>query len=111
MTELPLAAAGRRQAFFKADGVDQLVSMVLELATELWTLRQRLYIAERAIEGQSRPLPELIEAYRLSPLEHAELEKMRTTMVRELFRTIDQAPAASGLASSAAADGEGASTA
>ncbi len=87
-----MAAAGRRQTFFEADGVDQLVSMVLEMATELWTLRQRLYIAERAIEGQSRPLPELIEAYRPSPAETAELEALRRTMVRELFRSIDPAP-------------------
>jgi hypothetical protein len=90
-----MAAAGRRQTFFEADGVDQLVSMVLELSAELWTLRQRLYIAERAIEGQSRPLPELIEAYRPSPAEQAELESMRGAMVRELFRTINQPPAAS----------------
>jgi hypothetical protein len=111
MTELPMAAAGRRHAFFEADGVDQLVSIVLELATELWTLRQRVYIAERVIEGQSRPLSDLIEAYRPTSAEQAELEKMRTTMVRELFRTIEQSPNSSGPASSRGADGEAAGSA
>ena len=85
-----MAAAGRRQTFFKEDGVDQLVSIMLELATELWSVRQRLYIVERAAEGQSRPLHELVEAYQPTPAEQAELEAMRGKMVRELFRVLEQ---------------------
>ncbi len=92
MTTLQRAAAGRRQTFFEQDGMDQLVSMVLELATELWTVRQRLYVLERAVEGQSAPLSDLVETYQPSATEQAELEAMRAKMVRELFRALGQAP-------------------
>jgi hypothetical protein len=91
MTELNMAAAVRRQTFFKEPGVDQLVSIMLELATELWSVRQRLYIVERVTEGQSRPLNDLVEAYRPTAAEQSELEAMRGRMVREMFRVLEQA--------------------
>ena len=90
MTDLNMAAAGRRQTFFKDEGVDQLVSIMLELAAELWSVRQRLFIVERVTEGQSRPLNELVEAYKPTEAEQAELEAMRGRMVREMFRVLEQ---------------------
>ncbi len=85
-----MAAAVRRQTFFEEPGVDQLVSIMLELATELWSVRQRLYIVERVTEGQSRPLNELVEGYRPTAAEQSELETMRGRMVREMFRVLEQ---------------------
>ena len=67
MTELPMDASGRRPAFFGQDGVDQLASMVLELATELWTVKERLYAVESAAEGlMGLPLRKAVEAWQPS---------------------------------------------
>jgi hypothetical protein len=93
MPSLPLDASSRRHAFFSEDGVDQLVSMVLELATELWVVRERLYALE-AVADQ-RGLRAAIESYRPNEQEQAELAAMRARMLSELFRTLgrDHRPA------------------
>ena len=79
----------RRQAFFESDAVDQLVSMILELATEQWVIRERLYLIERAAEQQGLKLREAIEGYRPSDSERSELTQMRKTMIANLMRTIN----------------------
>lgn len=80
----------KRQAFFESDAVDQLVSMVLELATEQWVIRERLYVIERAVERQGLKLREAVEKYRLSDAESAELAQMRKKMIDNLMRTVNR---------------------
>jgi hypothetical protein len=87
---LPLDAQGRRPAFFTADGVDQLVTMVLELATELWVLRERVFVIEAVAGQHGVPLKAEVEAYVLSEAERAELEGMRAKMMNQLFRTLNR---------------------
>lgn len=88
MSEIPVDTSGRRQAFFEQEGVDQLVSMVLELATDLWVVRERMYILERAAEQHGLPLRSAIESYQLDPTEKAELAAMRQRMLEEMMRTV-----------------------
>jgi len=64
MTQLPLDATGHRPAFFDPDGVDQLVSMVVELATELWVVRERVYALEAVAEEMNLPLRRAIENFK-----------------------------------------------
>lgn len=90
MTELPIDASSRRQAFFEQDGVDQLVSMVLELATQVWVVRERLYYMERAAQNLGVPLVEAVSTYEPSAAEQAELASMRSRMLEDLFRTVGQ---------------------
>jgi hypothetical protein len=87
---LPLDAAGRRPAFFSEDGVDQILTMVLELATELWVLRERVYVIEAAAAEHGLPLKPAVETYTLSPEQRAELAGMRATMMDQLFRTLNR---------------------
>jgi hypothetical protein len=93
MGESP-APASRRQTFFETESVDQLVTMVLELATELWTIRERLFVLERAADNLGIPLPAAIEGYQLTEAESAELAGMRQRMLTELLRTVGQKRAA-----------------
>lgn len=88
MTELPLDAAGRRPAFFSQDGVDQLASMVLELATELWTLKERLYVLESAAEQHGLPLRATIEGWTPTAADESELASQRAALLGNLFRTL-----------------------
>ncbi len=88
--KLPVDASGRRPAFFAHDGVDQLVTMVLELATELWVVRERVFVIEAVAAQKGLPLKDAVEAYKPSESERAELERMRGTMMNQLFRTLNQ---------------------
>jgi hypothetical protein len=87
---LPVDAAGRRPAFFAQDGVDQLLTMVLELATELWVLRERVFVIEAVAADHGLPLKAGVEAYNLSAEQRAELARMRSAMMDQLFRTLNQ---------------------
>jgi hypothetical protein len=87
---LPLEAAGRRPAFFSPDGVDQILTMVLELATELWVLRERVFVIEAVAADHGLPLKAGVEAYNLSAEQRAELARMRSAMMDQLFRTLNQ---------------------
>jgi len=87
---LPLDAAGRRPAFFSQDGVDQILTMVLEVATELWVLRERVFVIEAVAAEHGLPLKTAVESYVLSAEQRAELAAMRRVMMDQLFRTLNQ---------------------
>ncbi len=88
MTAAPLDASGRRQSFFESETVDRLVTMVMELATELWVVRERLYVLESEAERHGLPLRAAIESHRLTAQEEQELATMRRRMLDELLRTV-----------------------
>jgi hypothetical protein len=89
MSELPLDAAGRRPAFFDEPGVDQLVSMVLELATELWVIRERVYAIEDVATRQGLDLSAM-ERWTPDTAQQAELAQMRARILENMFRTLRQ---------------------
>lgn len=88
MSDVPLQAAGRRPAFFDDPGLDQLVSIVLELASELWVVRERLYALEAVAGDQGLALRQAIEAWKPSAEQRTELADMRRRMLEEMFRTL-----------------------
>lgn len=90
---LPLDAAGDRQTFFREGGVDQLLSMVLELAAELWVVRERVYRLEAVGEVRGVPLRDLADAFELSPQQQAELSGMRETFLRGMYRSLNRTAA------------------
>jgi hypothetical protein len=85
---LPLDAAGKRPTFFPETGVDELLSMVLELAAELWVVRERLYRVEAVAETKAPGFTDLVESTPLSAAQAAELARMRETFTRGLFRSL-----------------------
>ncbi len=80
----------RRQAFFESDAVDQLVTMVLELAAEQWVLRERMYVIEKAADRLGLPLGDAVENYRFSDGDKAALAAMRKTMIDNLMRSVNR---------------------
>lgn len=88
MTTLPLDAAGRRPAFFEQDGMDQVVSMVLELAAELWVVKERLFVVEAVLTRQGIAVHEAVERYVPGEQERESLAKMRAEMTEQMFRTL-----------------------
>ena len=79
-----------RQAFFESEAVDQMLSMVLELATEHWVLRERLFLIERAADKLGLGLGAAVEAYRPDEAEQAKLAEMRKSMIDNLMRTVNR---------------------
>jgi hypothetical protein len=80
----------KRQAFFESDAVDQLMSMVLELAAEHWVLRERVFAIERAAEGLGLELAAAVENYEFSEADKATLGAMRKTLIDNLMRTVNR---------------------
>jgi hypothetical protein len=70
--------------------VDQILTMVLELATELWVLRERVFVIEAVAAEYGLPLKSAVESHVLSPEQRAELAGMRGAMMDQLFRTLNQ---------------------
>jgi hypothetical protein len=85
---LPLDAAGKRPTFFPEAGVDELLSMVLELAAELWVVRERLYRAEAVAEQKAPGFTALVEGAPLTAEQDADLARMREAFTRGLFRSL-----------------------
>jgi hypothetical protein len=57
-------AKGKRPLFYDAPGLDQAMSMILVLASELTAMRDRLDTVERVAAAKGVMLEEDIEAYR-----------------------------------------------
>jgi len=90
MASLPLEASGRRPAFFETEGMDQLVSMVLELAAELWVVRERQFVTEAVLESQGIKLSQAIESFTPTAEQQATLASMRATMTAQMFRSLNR---------------------
>lgn len=88
MSPASLDAATRRHSFFESDALDRLVTMVLELATELWVLRERVYVLEAEAERLGLPLKQAIEWHVLTGAERDELWKLRRCMLEQILRTV-----------------------
>jgi hypothetical protein len=92
MVDLPRDASGKRPVFFEQDGVDQLVSMVLELATELWVVKERLYAVEAVADERGLNLRSGVEGWVANEAQATELAAMRARMLSDLFRTLNREP-------------------
>jgi len=90
MTMLPLEAAGRRPAFFGEEGIDQLLSMVLELAAELWVVRERVFVVEAVLEQQGIAVSTAVEAFVPTVEQQATLASMRSEMTSQMFRSLNR---------------------
>jgi hypothetical protein len=79
-----------RQAFFETDAVDQLISMVLELAAEHWVLRERVFAIEHAADKLGLNLSAAVESCEFSDAQQAALNAMRKTMIDNLMRAVNR---------------------
>jgi hypothetical protein len=78
-------AKGKRPEFFDAPGLDQAMSMIMVLASELTVLRDRLDSAERVAKGQGIDLAAGIEALELDQASLETREAWRQDFLGRLF--------------------------
>jgi len=91
MTDISRQARGRRNQFFSADGVDELMSMVLELGAELSATRERMFLLERVLQANGVAVSDAIEEYLPAPDEQAALAADRERLLGAMLRNL-QAP-------------------
>ncbi|MFK7831291.1 MAG: hypothetical protein AB8B57_16075 [Congregibacter sp.] len=91
MSAIPRKARGRRNQLFEADGVDELISMVLEVTAEVSAMRERQYLLERVLEANNIPAAAAIENYRQTENDQQHLANDRQRLVSTVLRNF-QAP-------------------
>jgi hypothetical protein len=89
MSRIPMHVRGSKPRFFPAEGADELVSMVLEMATELWAVKERMYALERVVSGAGLDVPRAIEAWQPGEAERTELDTERARMVQTILRSLE----------------------
>ena len=82
--QLPRQTKGKRPAFFDDPAIDQVMTFVLELATELAVVRERLDTVEWLLDEHGSVTREQIEAYEPSP----EVEQQRKQWLEEYFSRV-----------------------
>ena len=89
MSEIAMQTRGKRPRFFPEAGTDESLSMLLELAAELWTVKERLYALERAAADAGLELTSRIEVWKPTAAEAEELDAARQRMIASLLRALE----------------------
>jgi len=84
---IPTQHRGKQPRFFATEGMDELMTMVLELTTELWVVKKRVYLMERVAGDQGVDLTSGIENYEFSEAEAKELEDLRSQLISTVLRS------------------------
>ena len=81
-------APGKRPAFLGEAALDHMFAMIMELASQLWTMRERL-CGQEALLAQAGLLDrQAIERWTPTPAEKQALEQMQQAFLNDLFRTV-----------------------
>ncbi len=97
-TPLRYSVKGKRQRFFDARGVDELVAICTSLAQELWLTRERQALLEEALERHAGLDPGALAGMELSAERKAALDADRQTFIRTVFFTLQEEAEALGAA-------------
>ncbi len=96
-TKLRYAVKGKQIKFFDAQGVDELVSITMTLAQELWVVKERLATVEAAAARKGVILSEEVESLEFTPEQRGVLEAEKKAYIDRVFFTLrEQAEALDG---------------
>jgi len=82
-TRLRDLTRGKQPRFFDVQGVDELVSITMGLAQELWAVRERLAAVEAL--GKAGISTDAVEAYEFSEEERAALDRERREFIDRIY--------------------------
>jgi hypothetical protein len=85
---------GGRPYFFADPAIDKVLNMVLTLASEVWTLRERVIAMEAIGATRGAFQPGEVDAFEFPPDLEAKLAADRKEFIEALFRVIGNAGAA-----------------
>lgn len=84
--KLPRQTRGKRPHFFDDPALDQMMTFLLELTTEVSVMRERLDTVERLLERDGKVTRESIEAYVPDGPIETERAAWRDAYVKRVFR-------------------------
>ncbi len=84
--KLPVHTRGKRPHFFDDPAIDQMMTFMIELTTEVAVLRERLDTVERLLDSEGSVTRAAIEAYRASAAVEAERNAQREAYLKRVFR-------------------------
>jgi len=87
--DLPLDTKGKRPAFFEDPAIDCVMTALLEVMAENWTLKERLLAMEKALVSEGALAADAIEKIEWSEAEIAEHAAMRQRSLQDAFRALN----------------------
>ena len=87
-TRLRHSVKGKQVRFFDAQGVDELVSISMTLAQELWVVKERLATLEAAAAKKGVILSDEIEGFAFSPTQREAIEAEKKAYIDRVFFTL-----------------------
>lgn len=87
-----IQGAGRR--YYDDVALDNVVDALLEMAANLWMVRDRQYVLERVLSARGEDINALVESYTPDPEETAERHRQCDDMVGQIFRSFVRRPTA-----------------
>jgi len=85
---------GGRSYFFSDPAIDKVLNMVVTLASEVWTLRERLAAMEALQVKGGAIKAGAVDAHEFSPDDEARLGVQRKEFIDSLFRVLQEEVAA-----------------
>jgi len=79
---------GKQYRFFDAQGVDELVSICMTLAQELWVVKERLATLEAAAAKKGVLLDDDVEKFAFTPDQQAVLDEEKKQFIDRVFFTL-----------------------
>jgi hypothetical protein len=76
---------GKRATFFDDPAIDHVVAMLLALSSEVWSLRERVFVIEKVADESGLDLSAAVEAYQLSGDQQAALSQQRQEFIERVM--------------------------
>lgn len=89
MPQMPLDTKGKRPTFFNDKAVDALMTTVLEVMAENWTLKERLFALEKALVETGVLTSDSVENVTWSDKEKMAHETERQRILTDAFRALN----------------------
>lgn len=89
MTRMRFDTSGKRPAFFDDPAVDSMMTILLELMSDHWAVRERLYALERLLEKKGAIRKGAVESWTWSKDDQEKLAARQQQFLQDVFRTLD----------------------
>jgi len=90
MSDIPIDTKGKRPAFFEDPAIDTVMTVMLEVMTENWTMRERLYALEKALTASGALPPNAVDDVKWSDTEKMAHEGERQRILNDAFRALNR---------------------
>ena len=87
-TKLRYSVKGKQYKFFDAQGVDELVSISLTMAQELWVVKERLAVFEAIAAKKGLVLADEIENFEFTPDQRSAVEDEKRGFLDRIYFTL-----------------------